>query len=175
MKIRSGISLPELLISLAIVAVLMTAVGASYSASASAIEINERMFRATQTARIAMNRALHDLRNAEVVTVGTLAAQANSTVTDTFIDVINPDGSMVSYVYQPADRIVYLVQRDVEEEPQFVLARNVDSAVFTADVQPHPQTGHRRTVRVTIDLIIQIENQAVRLSGSATPRRAMVY
>lgn len=175
MRSRHGISLPELLISLAIVAVLMTAVGASYSASASAVEMNERMFRATQTARIAMNRMLHDLRNAEVVTVGTLAAQSTSTVTDTFIDVINPDGSMVSYVYQPADRVVYLVQRDAEDEPQFVLARNVDSAVFTADVQPHPQTGQRRTVRVTIDLNVQVEQQSVRLSGSATPRRAMVY
>jgi len=57
------------MISLAISAMLLTAVAAAFSASSEAIEINDQFFRASQAARVSMNQILTEIRRANAVQV----------------------------------------------------------------------------------------------------------
>ncbi len=57
-KSRKGLSLAEVMISLAISAMLLTAVAAAFTASSEAIEQNDQFFRASQAARVSMNQIL---------------------------------------------------------------------------------------------------------------------
>src|SRR5688500_18191639 len=54
------------MIALAITLTLLTAVGAAFHASASAINVNDDFFRASQAGRVAMTRILHHVRNGSV-------------------------------------------------------------------------------------------------------------
>src|SRR5215212_2456647 len=66
---RRGLSLAEVMISLAISAMLLTAVAAAFTASAEAIEQNDEFFRASQAARVSMNQILTEIRRANAVQV----------------------------------------------------------------------------------------------------------
>ena len=55
---RRGMSIVEVLISLAIVAMLLTAVAAAFSSSAQIIETNDQFFRASQAARVSLTRMM---------------------------------------------------------------------------------------------------------------------
>ena len=64
---------------------------------------------------------------------------------------------------------------DVTTDPDYVLASNVSSCSFVADSEPDPVTHISRVVRVTVTVVVQIGEDTVRLSGSAAPRRSLVY
>src|SRR4051812_8461702 len=57
--------LMELMISLAISAMLLVAIGAAYQSSSKAVEINEDFFQASQAARVSLNQILSLARRAE--------------------------------------------------------------------------------------------------------------
>jgi prepilin-type N-terminal cleavage/methylation domain-containing protein len=175
---RHGLSLVELMISLAITAMLLTAVAAAYSASASAIEVNERFFRATQAARVSMHQLVTDIRRCDSVTVA-----------DNRIEVWRPlellpdDGSELSriYTYDPVEQKLILNIVDVEDNvsPNYVIARNVVAARFVPELRPEvvngAPTGVNIVFRVTIELNVRVDTNTIRLSGSAVPRKAMIY
>src|SRR3954469_10482361 len=64
---RRGLSIAEVLISLAISTFLLVAVAAAYNASADAVEMNDKFFRATQAGRVTMNQLLTEIRRADFV------------------------------------------------------------------------------------------------------------
>src|SRR5215218_4356873 len=68
---RRGLSIVEVMISLTICSFLLVAVAAAYNASASAVEMNDRFFRATQAGRVTMNQLLTEIRRADAVQVFT--------------------------------------------------------------------------------------------------------
>src|SRR5689334_6374853 len=68
---RSGLGLVEAMIALAIAAMLLTGVGVAFRACGEAISINDQLFRATQAARISMNRMLTQCRKGTVLTTST--------------------------------------------------------------------------------------------------------
>src|SRR4051812_31391096 len=68
---RRGLSIIEVMISLTISAFLLVAVAAAYNASADAVEMNDKFFRATQAGRVTMNQLLTEIRRADSVEVGT--------------------------------------------------------------------------------------------------------
>src|SRR3982750_3423487 len=65
-----GLSLIEALISLAIIASLLTAVGMAYNAAADAIQINDQFFRASQAARVSVNYIMAEVRKCQSGIVG---------------------------------------------------------------------------------------------------------
>src|ERR1041384_6192160 len=67
--LRRGLSIVEVLISLAITSVLLTAVSAAFTASSEAVENNDEFFRATQAARVSMTQILTEVRRAKSVNV----------------------------------------------------------------------------------------------------------
>ena len=56
-KFRRGIGMAEALISLAITALLLTAVAAAFSASSAAIEMNDQFYRASRRHASALTRS----------------------------------------------------------------------------------------------------------------------
>lgn len=170
--LRRGLSLVELMISLAISVMLLTAVAAAFHSTTTAIEVNDRFFRASQTARIAMTQMTAAVRQSDSCQVGTSAQQSGDAVNGaTNLDIITPAGRIYSYVYAPTDRELRVVLQEATGEVTRVLARNVVSCSFDSKLDLTP----KRTVRVNMTLVVQVDGQRLLLSGSAVPRREMVY
>src|SRR5205823_7082731 len=64
---RRGMSIAEVMISMAIAALLLVGVSAAYTASADAVEANDNFFRATQAGRVTMTQLLTEIRRADSV------------------------------------------------------------------------------------------------------------
>lgn len=160
---RRGLSIVEVLISLSITAMLLTAVTAAFSASASIVENNDEFFRASQAARVSMTQILTEIRRSHAVSV-----------TGSQIDMIASDGTDRSYAYDNTAQRLKLVTNDVTTDPDYTLASNVTSAAFAADTKTD-QGGISHVVRVSVTLVIHVGGNEIRLSGSAAPRRVQSY
>jgi len=170
---RPGLSIAEVLISLTISTFLLVAVAAAYNASADAVEMNDKFFRATQAGRVTMNQLLTEIRRADFVDLDT----ANT------IKVIRPDQSRMAnekerwYVYDPAAKqvtlqIFFLTASGLPPTPKYTLARNVEAAMFGPPELTKDVTGADVVTRVPIQLVVRIGANEVRLSGASGPRRA---
>src|SRR5438067_5158959 len=86
-----GMSLPEVLISLTITAMLLSAVAAAYAASSAAISVNDRFYRASQAARVSMAQILNMVRRCDSCQVGGTYDGVSATVTASNIGIIYTD------------------------------------------------------------------------------------
>jgi len=159
-KSRLGLSLAEVMISLAISAMLLTAVAAAFSASSEAIEQNDTFFRASQAARVSMNQILTEIRRANPVDA------VNSTATD--LAMVGHDGNPRDYIYDAASKKLKL-DTHTPGKPQYTLASNCTNATFTYDII----SG--QVMRVSVTLIVQVDKNTIRLTGSAAPRRVQTW
>jgi len=158
---RRGLSLIEVMISLAISAMLLTAVAAAFTASSDAIEINDQFFRASQSARVSLNQILSEIRRCNSVSVS-----ANQ------IDMITAADDDRSYIMVPASTTLKLRTNDITTDPDYTLCGSVTAHSFTADTKVD-SAGISHVVRVSVTLTVQVGRNSVRLTGSAAPRRAM--
>jgi prepilin-type N-terminal cleavage/methylation domain-containing protein len=166
---RRGLSIIELLISLAISALLLTAVAVAFSASSQVIEHNDQFFRASQAARVSMNQLLTQIRRCTTIDV------ANSKT----INLLTDNGADISFVYDDSatnveDKVLKLITNDVAADPDYTLASNISALAFTEDTA-QDANGTTYTVRVAITITVEVGGNQVRLSGSAAPRRAQTY
>ena len=175
-RARRGLSIAEVMISLTISTFLLVAVAAAYNASADAVEMNDKFFRATQAGRVTMNQMLTEIRRADSVSV---------TPAGDKVDVIRPQPSRLpnetyrSFWYDAANKqmklqIHYAPPAPLApyDSPWYSLARNVHVATFGP---PETQLDANNTLAVTrvpVQLVVKIGNNEVRLSGSSGPRRA---
>src|SRR2546421_10256836 len=100
-----GLSLPEVLVSLTISALLLVAVAAAFSASAAAISVNDRFFRATQAARVSMEQILTLVRRCQSCQVGGTYDGVSPSVTAHYLGIIYNDeitGASTNVTYQLA-------------------------------------------------------------------------
>lgn len=173
----SGLGLAELMISLAICSALLSAVAMAFHTTTQAVEINDRFFRASQTARVAMTQMTSAVRVSDACQVGTTEQQSQSIINDaTNLAIITIDGRMLSYVYDSEARTLSMVRTNADAtQSSFILARDVASAAFDGIIEPHPDTGVRRLVKVSIRLVVEVGNQQLLLNSSAMPRRELVY
>ena len=175
---RRGLSIVEVMISLTISSFLLVAVAAAYNASASAVEMNDRFFRATQAGRVTMNQLLTEIRRADWVA----CAPTNDSIIITR-PAINrmPEEDSREYRYHPATKKVTLQifykkpapDNTTYKGPVYSLASNVESATFGPADQIKDATGHDLDVRIPITLEVKISGNQVRLSGSSGPRRLL--
>jgi type II secretory pathway pseudopilin PulG len=157
---RAGLCIAELIISIAIVAMLLTAVAAAFSASAQIIQENDQFFRATQAARVCMTQILTEVRRSQWV---------DDTSTSSTLRMITSNDQTCSYAYDATAGVVNLAT-----EASYPLASNVSSCAFSLDVITDTG-GIRHTTRVSVTLVVQVGNDTVRLSGSAAPRNEITY
>ena len=177
---RRGLSIAEVMISLTISTFLLVAVAAAYNASADAVEMNDKFFRATQAGRVTMNQLLTEIRRADSVNV-----QDPSPTLPNLVQVIRPEPSRLPYEtyrtfwYDQQNKQVKLQIHYVPPLPQlpydspwYTLSRNVDSALFGRAELQQDTNGTWVVTRVPVQLTVKIGNNQVRLSGSSGPRRA---
>jgi prepilin-type N-terminal cleavage/methylation domain-containing protein len=151
-------TLPEVLISLALISLLLLAMTGMFSAAGSAWEMNDRYARAVQQARVAENLVMTELRRAQ--SIGTLSSSTiNFTACPTDFS-----GHSITIAYNnngASSNPNTLTFTDATTGVTSVLASNVSSALFTYNAA---KTG------ISMDVTIQIDANSISLSDSAAPR-----
>jgi prepilin-type N-terminal cleavage/methylation domain-containing protein len=167
-RVRRGLSLVEVMISLAISAMLLTAVAAAFTASSDAIQVNDEFFRASQAARVSMNQILTEVRRAQHVDPPTAGG------TRMFMqcwDHTPTKPSHRTYAYDAANRKLMLITENDATDPDYTMASNCTTARFDADLDA---TGVK-VLRLSVTIVVQVGQNQIRLTGSASPRKAQTW
>ncbi len=167
---RRGLGLIEMIISTAIAATLLTAAAAAFKASTSLVTANDEFFRASQAARISLHRILTEIRRGAVDEDSTTTAVRLLTADS----VDGSPGQDVTYEYRPAEGRLVLVTNDDLLDPDYTLARDVTDMRFDVDLGAD-YNNSQCVARVSVSISIRVGGQHVRLSGSAAPRRNLIY
>ena len=170
-KSRRGLSLAEVMISLAISAMLLTAVAAAFTASSDAIEQNDTFFRASQAARVSMTQILTEIRRANAVQAPPPLGPQTGLKT---LSMMTHDGKDRTYSYDTAAQKLKLITNDVLTDPDYTLASNCTSTTFDFDTFTDAG-GIRHVSRVAVTIVVKVDKNTIRLTGSAAPRREQTY
>jgi prepilin-type N-terminal cleavage/methylation domain-containing protein len=150
-RARAGLSLVEVMVSMVIASALLTAIAAAFSASASAIEMNDQFFRASQATRISVNQIMTEARKC-----------MSGVVAPTSLELITDKGETRTYALT-GNQLTMTVADPVAPRT-YRLASNVESLQF--------QTNGKA---VSMVVTVKVGNNAVTLTGSAIPRRTITY
>jgi len=164
------------MVSLVIVAGLLTATAVSVHASLQATRINSEQSEIMQAARLAVNRLVVSVRTtrAHAPTDSALAAQfaSGTTVQAESMGMFDECGADVVYRY---DRSTRCLMADINGTPH-VLARGVQA--FSIRMEPMRSAKSIRTGggfdllrRATMVITIAGPSQSVTMSGAAAPRQ----
>ena len=167
---RLGLSLVEVMISLAITATLLTAAAAAFNASSNVIQTNDEFFRATQAARISLHQILTQVRRGSVNTASTTTALRLITAAED--DGTGEDDYTYSFV--AAENKLKLITNDNLLDPDYTLASDVDNVSFAVETG-EDYTHAPCVTRVNVAVTVKVGDNVVTLSGSACPRRNLIY
>ena len=168
---RRGLTLAESLISLAICAALLTALGGAFTATARALTENNEFASAVQTARLCLARLESDIRRGTLDP--TIATAADGSVTA--IRLISAEGGPTAdrtYRYDAQTKRVLLVTNAIATDQDFVLASNVTSGRCVV-VKGTDANGNACVRQVAITLTVTVGDNSATLSGSAAPRKSL--
>lgn len=115
-KYKSGFTIAELLIALAIGVILLVAVAVAFNASAVNYQQNEDVFKVINNARQALFRMTSQLRTADAVDPN---APSNECT------LITAGGENITYRYNGTENKLYLVTNDDLTDSDYVLCDNV--------------------------------------------------
>ena len=167
---RCGMTLVELLISLAISSALLVALAAAFHASTSAIETNDSYIRCTQTARVTLGQLTTENRRADAVQVspGCDVIQVIRPA-----DQLSPNEIYRQFAYDAGNKRITLqiFYAGNTSSPVYELAGNISACTFGmagADGK-NPSMPHR----IPISITCSSSGSTVTLTGAATPRRAL--
>jgi prepilin-type N-terminal cleavage/methylation domain-containing protein len=171
---RRALSLLEVMISLAISSMLLTAIAAAFSSSSEVIQVNDEFFRASQSARVAMNQILTEVRRCDSID--------DAHITANLIPILRPVETrpahevMRFYKYDSANKriVIYFQYDNGTFSSEFPLAEAVQSSPFTWDMGKDANNADC-VVRVSIALDVKVGHNDILLSGSAAPRRSLSY
>ena len=121
---KAGFTVAELLIALAIAAMLLAAVAVAFNASIINFRENEDIFRTVNSTRQALYRITTQLRTADAVDPNAPANECN---------LITADGEDLTYRYDSGDGKLYLVTNDDLSDPDYVVCDNVTAMTFAKD------------------------------------------
>jgi hypothetical protein len=150
---RRGLSIAEACIALAIAASLLTAIGSAFVSSSKIIRHNDQVVRAVQGARLAVNRLTYELRTAQ-----------SADIDEESIELITGKGETRTYNYNGATRELTVTLPNAGTPVTHVIARNIADVDFRTD-----------TVTVTVRMTATVGTDSITLSGSATPRRNVLF
>lgn len=149
---RTGMSLAEVLIGLAITASLLTAVAAAFQASAAGITHNDQFTRASQAARVSVNQVMAQVRKCQ-----------SGVVADTSLELTDDAGNVTTYTFDETSNKLTFTYDDIVPVTR-TMASNVKRVAFATD---------GKTITMTVN--VTIGTNTVTLNGSAFPRRMMTY
>lgn len=171
----SGFTLVELLLGLAISAMLLAAIAAAVHASLMSYQENEKSASLTQTARAVLNRLVNDVRTAQAVTS-----------TETSLTIIPPDnGSGITEVQYDftGGQLLYRVTQNGTQSSHVLVdgpagagANEAQISAFTVlrEVGLDWQ-GFECTKSATVRLVLSIDGDTFGVTATAAPRRNQTY
>ena len=175
-KSNAGFTLVEVLISLVIMGLLLSALAVAMSAAGNNYAENTDMVKAMNAARLAMLRITADLRGATAVAV----IGAGGDIDQNQCSMVSSDGRDITYHYnrtgEPSydvnldDQTLYVVVNSGAAAGTYLLCENVTAMSFTrATVVDDP--GVVRNVQISMTVTVGSASQTV--SAAAVVRRNM--
>ena len=158
---KAGFTVAELLIALAISAMLLVAVAVAFNASAINYQQNEAIFKVVNSARQALFRITSQLRTASAVDPNappnecTMLTAANENIT---------------YRYNSGDNKLYLVTNDDLSDSDYVLCDNV-TAMNCTKTAVFDEEGWLIVKSVQISITVASSNVEKTISAAAAIRR----
>lgn len=155
---RRGFTVTELLISLIILGILLTAAAVAFNASAANFTANEDIFRAMNTARQALFRITSDLRTAQ--SVGLIP---DDDADNQRCSMITANGDDLTYRYDANSGILYLDVNAGANAGSYILCEGVTAISFdrtTLADDPFAVKNVQITLTVTVDRISQTVSSA---------------
>jgi prepilin-type N-terminal cleavage/methylation domain-containing protein len=143
-RYKAGFTIVELLIALAIGAMLLAAVAVAFNASIINFRENEEIFRTINSTRQALFRITTQLRTADGVDPN---APANEC---TFF---TADGEHITYRYDSAAGKLYLVTNDDSSDPDYVLCDNVTAMTFAKDAVLEDEQIKVKKVQISMTVV----------------------
>ena len=122
-KKQYGFTIIEVMLSLAILAILMTAVAFAFDASVTNYQTNKGIYQTVNTARQALLRITNDLRSAQAV-----ALIGGGDPDNTQISLVTNIGTDITYRYDSTDSTLYY--DDNASGNSYVLCNNVTGVTF---------------------------------------------
>lgn len=160
---RRGVSLIELMIALAITAVLLTAVAAAFDAGFDSYKENQQLADAVQSGRILIHRITSQARNSTYLRV-------NSTGHLIQVEVVGDDWQY-NYLYLPDSDAVYLARMNLDTltwETMGTVQNVTTWSIPTSQWKTNPD-------RLTLSLTVSQGGNTASLTGSATPRQTIAF
>jgi prepilin-type N-terminal cleavage/methylation domain-containing protein len=155
-KYKTGFTIAELLIALAISAMLLVAVAVAFNASAVNYQENEDVFRTINNARQALFRMTSQLRTADAV---------NPAAPNNECSFFTAAGENITYQFRSAENKLYLITNIDSNE--YVLCDNVIAMTFTKTL-----TGDGLDCKsVQISMTVASGNVQKTISAAAAIRR----
>ena len=159
-KSAPAFTIIELLLALAITAVLLAAVAFAFTASVTNYQENEKIFKTINNARQALYRITTELRTASAVDPNLITTQCS---------LITAAGTDITYRYNAADDKLYLITNDDLTDPDYVLCDNVTAASFTKSTFVEESVTYVKNVQVS--MTVQSGDFSRTLSAAAVVRR----
>jgi type II secretory pathway pseudopilin PulG len=159
-----GFTIAELLLSLAIAAILLAGLATAINASFINYRENEDMFKATNSARQALLRITNDLRTADTADPLSPANECS---------LITANGDDITYRYNNTDNKLYLITNDDSSDPDYVLCDNVTAMTFTKQTFVEDTLTKVRGVQVSIT--VASGNAEQKISAAAVIRRNLSW
>jgi len=159
-----GFTLVEILIALAITAMLLTAVAVAFNASIINYTENESIYKAVNSARQALFRITSQLRTAT-------AADPNAASNECTL--ITAEGENLTYRYDGSAQILYLITNDDNSDSDYVLCEGVEAMTFTTETFDVVEDGALVTKVRSVQIAITVAAGGVRkkMAAAAVIRR----
>ena len=151
-RCKTGFTIAELLVALAVAGILLAAVAVAFNASVINYRQNEDIFRTINSARQALFRMISQLRTADAV-------DPNSPANECAL--ITASGEDITYRYDSEDNKLYLHNNDTGID--YVLCDNVTAMTFTKDTV----TEDSQTKVTSVQISITTASGNVRQTSSA--------
>jgi prepilin-type N-terminal cleavage/methylation domain-containing protein len=174
---RRGLGLPEMLISLAIAAMLLTATAFALDSSCFAYKVNQEQASLIQTDRLTLNRITTMIRRTNAhqphTTATALSFAAGNIVTDNGIDMIDSSNVPLTFTYDSSNQRLLAISGGVTH----VLANGVTSFVVTMEPMRSPEsirTGGAWDLLKRATFLISVHTNSKTAQGSETTNQQTI-
>ena len=157
-KLTAGFTIVELLIALAITALLLTAVAVAFNASVNSYTASEDIFKAVHTAQQALFRITSQIRTGLV--------DPNDLSQDS-CKLLCADGSEITYRYDSTENKLYLYDHGTATD--YVLCKNVSAMTFKKD--NNTPTGDIKSVQIS--MMVEYGDVKRKVSAAAVVRKIL--
>ena len=140
-RCKTGFTIVEVLLALAIAGILLAAVATAFNASAINFRENEEIFRVVNNARQALCRMTSQIRTADAVDPNAPSNECSF---------ITAAGEDLTYRYNSGDKKLYLITNDDLSDPDYILCDNVSALTCTKNSVLEDSTIKVKSVQISM-------------------------